>query len=86
MSRPKDNGDRWIKLDLPFPKGASLNDHVTAYLHDGSPDKLNFPTINHIVQQQILDTDDPYIGKIHIARAYRQIPIDPKDAIKLGFH
>ena len=36
MSRPKDGDSRRVILDLSYPKGNSLNDHVSKSLFDGT--------------------------------------------------
>ena len=83
LSRPKEGGKRRIIMNLSFPQGASLNDAVDRDHYDGIPFKLKFPTLDNIVEA-IIQCDDPFISKIDIARAFRQLPIDPRDALKLG--
>ena len=48
MTCPKDNGNRRIILDLSYPRGQSVNDHVDKNNFDGSPFVLKFPNIDHI--------------------------------------
>ena len=83
LSRPKDGNDRRIVLDLSYPKGKSVNVLVNKESYDGIAYKLKFPSTDHICEA-ISQYDDPYISKIDISRAFRQLRIDPADALKLG--
>ena len=47
--------------------------------------KLRFPTIDNILNK-VKSLNDPLLAKIDISRAFRQLPIDPVDSLKLGFH
>ena len=84
LSRPKNDGNRRVILNLSYPKGQSLNDHVSPDRYDGCEYKLKFPSIDDIADR-IRQCTNPRIGKVDIARAFRQLPIDPADALKLGF-
>ena len=86
LSRPKDNNiKRRIILDLSFPYGQSLNDMVDREHFDDSKFQLKFPTIDDIVKE-VSHLEDPVISKIDIARAFRQMVVDPRDSLKLGIH
>ena len=44
-------------------------------------------SIDNIVQQIIaLKDQDPVLYKIDVARAFRNIQVDPVDTVKLGIH
>ena len=51
--------------------------------YEGEIFELKLPTIDHVVHQ-ILNIDDPLLMKVDISRAFRNIKIDPRDAIKCG--
>ena len=77
LTRPKYTNDRRVVLNLSYPKGQSLNDHVDKLNFDGRSFTLKFPSVDDIVER-ILHTDDPLIFKIDVAR------VDPVDALKFG--
>ena len=84
LTRPKDKGKRRIILDLSYPKGFALNDQVDRSRFDGDLFCLKFPSIDDIVREICSHTDDVVISKIDVARAFRNLRVDPADAIKLG--
>ena len=49
LTRPKDNNERRVILDLSFPRGNSLNDQVSKNLFDGTEFQLKLPLVDHIV-------------------------------------
>ena len=87
LSRPKDSDKRRIILNLSHPYGNSVNDNVPRDTFDGHPFSLKFPSIDNIVQHIIaLKDQDPVLYKIGVARAFRNIRVDPVDTVKLGIH
>ena len=83
LTRPKYTNDRRVILNLSYPKGQSLNDHVDKLNFDGRPFTLTFPSVDDIVEH-ILQITDPLIFKIGVARAFRNLRVDPVDALKFG--
>ena len=83
LTRPKDTDKRRVILNLSYPYGASVNDCVSKSHFDGRRFTLKFPMIDDIIQD-ILDTDDPVIFKVDVARAFRNLHVDPVDAVKFG--
>ena len=83
LTRPKDTNDRRVILNLSYPKGQSLNDAVDKLNFDGRPFTLEFPSVDDIVER-ILQVEDPLIFKIDVARAFRNLRVDPVDALKFG--
>ena len=84
MSRPKEGDSRRVILDLSYPKGKSLNDHVSKERFDGNLFALKLSSID-IVVQDIIDTEnDPVLFKVDVARAFRNLPVDPADSLKFG--
>ena len=47
LTRPKDNNERRVILDLSFPKGNLLNDQVSKNLFDGTEFQLKLPLVDH---------------------------------------
>ena len=84
MTRPKDNGSRRVILDLSYPRGNSVNSHVQADRFDNSAFVLKFPNIDHITEDIVRCTDDCVLSKIDVARAFRNLRVDPVDSLKLG--
>ena len=83
LTRPKDNDKRRVIMNLSHPQGSSLNDHVDKKAFDNRSFTLRFSTIDDIVTA-ILATEDPVIFKIDISRAFRNLRVDPRDALKFG--
>ena len=83
LTRPKDTNDRRVILNLSYPRGQSLNDAVDKLNFDARPFTLKFPSVDNIVER-ILQVKDPLIFKIDVARAFRNLRVDPVDALKFG--
>jgi hypothetical protein len=86
MSRPKDASGRRIILDLSWPqeKLASINACVQVDTYLGTQFLLKLPTVDHITSIVNSFNTPVCIFKIDLARAFRQIPLDPLDAAYLG--
>ena len=84
LTRSKDIDKRRVILDLSYPKGASLNDQVDRKLFDSSAFSLRLPTVDDVVKEISRHGDDVTLAKIDIARAFRNLRMDPADAMKLG--
>ena len=84
LTRPKDGNKRRIILDLSYPKGNSVNDTVNRSFFDGYPFLLKLPTIDDIVNEITKDDCEKDLFKIDIARAFRNLRVDPADAFKFG--
>ena len=84
LTRPKDGNKRRVILDLSHPYGLSVNDQVDRLAFDGSPFLLKFPSVDDIVQEICRHGDDVTIAKTDVAQAFRNLRLDPADAIKLG--
>ena len=83
LTRPKDTNDRRVILNLSHPKGQSVNDCVDKVRFDGRSFTLKFPSVDDIVER-ILEVEDPLLFKIDVARAFRNLRVDPVDALKFG--
>ena len=84
LSRPKDGSDRRIILNLSYPQGRSVNGQVDRDLFDGSKFALKLPTIDNIVSAIKEVGQEAVIAKIDVARAFRNLRVDPADALKFG--
>ena len=70
-------------MNLSHPQGQSLNDHVEKKAFDNRLFTLRFSTIDDIVAA-INAIEDLVIFKIDISRAFRNLRVDPRDALKFG--
>ena len=84
LTRPKDKGKRRVILDLSYPSGLSLNDHIDKDFFDASACSLRFPSVDIIVHEIAKHGDDVTLAKIDIERAFRNLCVDPADTMKLG--
>ena len=84
LTRPKDGDSRRVILNLSFPAGASLNDAVTRNLFDNRPFTLHFPTVDNILDSIRGVQGTAMLAKIDVARAFRNLRVDPVDAFKFG--
>ena len=84
LTRPKDLDKRRVILNLSYPKGSSLNDNVDKFKFDGKTFSLKFPTVDDICQEICDSSTEVLLSKIDIARAFRNLRVDPADALKFG--
>ena len=84
LTRPKDVTDRRIILNLSYPHGKSINDFVDRESFDGSKFALRLPTIDDIVSELEKLGSRALLAKIDAARAFRNLRVDPADALKFG--
>ena len=52
-------------------------------VYEGTHFTLQLPALDHVLHQ-ILQLENPRLIKADISRAFRNVPIDPRDAIKCG--
>ena len=86
LTRPKDVDKRRVILNLSYPYGQSVNSHVNKEKFDSSTFSLKFPNIDNITQDIIDAKGDVVLFKVDVARAFRNLRVDPADALKLGMH
>ena len=82
MTRPKDRDKRRVILNLSHPTGHSVNDHVDKNEFNHTPFILKFPTIDSIVQDICEAGDDVVLFKVDVARAFRNVRVDPVNALE----
>ena len=83
LTRPKDTIKRRVIMNLSHPQGHSFNDHVEKKAFDIRLFTLRFFTIDDIVAA-VNTVEDPVIFKIDISRAFRNLRVDPRVALKFG--
>ena len=84
LTRPKHSNKRRVILNLSYPYRASLNDAVDKTRFDGMKFNLKFPSVDDIVAEILQIKGDIYLSKIDVARAFRNLRVDPVDALKFG--
>ena len=84
LTRPKDTDKRRVILNLSYPYGQSVNDHVHKEEYDSNPFILKFPTIDDIVRDIKNAEGDTILFKVDVACAFRNLRVDPADDLKLG--
>ena len=84
LTRPKDVDKRRVILNLSYPRTNSVNDRVTRDFFDGQQFLLKFPTVDNIIDQIKTTEGRVLLAKIDIARAFRNLRIDPADTFKFG--
>ena len=84
LTRPKDGSDRRVILNLSYLRGKSVNDYIDRDSFDGNKFALKLPTIDDIVSAIDKVGEGALIAKIDVARAFRNLRVDPADALKFG--
>ena len=84
LTRPKDGDKCRVILNLSYPKGNSINDHVDKQHFDHNKFILKFPTIDDIANETISIGKDTLLAKIDVAHAFRKLRVDPDNALKFG--
>lgn len=85
MTRPKkDSSDRRVIIDLSYPHGEAVNDGIKTEDYFGSDISYSLPTIGDLVTLIQHHGKGAYLWKADLARAYRQLRIDPLDTPLLG--
>lgn len=89
-TRPKKNSTRRrIITDLSWPEGASVNDGIPKNEYMGQVFHIKYPTIDHLCARAVKLAKGRPPGciqgyKVDLHRAFRQIPICPRDWSLLG--
>ena len=72
-------------MDLSFPQGTSVNDGIPTDSFLDEPFHLTLPRSADFVNLIVAKGPGCYLFKKDLKREYRQIPVDPKDYILLGY-
>ena len=81
-----DSEKRRVIIDLSFPPDHSVNSGVSKNIYLGTAFKLHYPTIDMITQRLCDLGPGAHIYKIDLARAFRQLFVDPSDWDLLGLY
>jgi hypothetical protein len=86
MTAPKDGSKRRIIVDMSFPSpsGHSVNLSVNKHSYVGTPFSLRLPTVDTICQVLNIMGKNTKIFKVDLARAFRQLHLDPFDVKYMG--
>lgn len=85
MTRPKKESDlRRIIVDLSYPEGSSVNAGIDISNILGRDTSYSLPNIMDLVTRVQVQGSGSFIWKADLARAYRQLRIDPIDMPLLG--
>ena len=78
MTRPKRNSyQRRIIVDLSYPPGGSVNHFTPKDTYCGQLAKVKLPSVDDLAKLISDHNGACYLFSVDIARAYRNIPIDP---------
>ena len=86
LTVPKDGTKRRVVLDLSFPLGSSVNDGIPKDSYLDQPFHLSLPRSADFVDLILSKGAGCYLYKKDLKRAYRQIPVHPRDYIFLAYH
>ena len=81
----KDKTKRRVVLDLSFPPGRSVSDGIPKDTFLDVPFHLTLPRSADFVSLILSKGPGSFLYKKDLKRAYRQIPVDPKDYKFLGY-
>lgn len=85
MTRPKKETDsRRVIVDLSFPHGSAVNDGINIKSIYGRDTSYTLPTIGDLTTKVKEIGPTAWVWKADLARAYRQLRVDPLDAPLLG--
>jgi hypothetical protein len=88
LTRPKKQStERRVILDLSFPKfpGCSVNAGTPTDTYLGQPLKLTLPSAMDLAKLIVDQGKGCYVFGTDVARAYRQLPLDPADWPLINF-
>ena len=80
-----DSDERRVIMDLSFPKGASINDHIPKTEYLGAHVRLRYPSIDDLCEIIKVKGRSCALMKRDLSRAFRQFPVDPGQIGLLGF-
>ena len=84
---PKANDDeRRVIVDLSWPHGFSVNDGISKDHYLGEVINLHYASVADVCQMVLSVGVGSVIYKRDLRRAYRQIPVDPRDYCYLGYN
>lgn len=85
MTRPKkDTLDRRVIVDLTYPQGYGVNAGINVEDYFGKNITYSLPTLGDLVSRLQVCGKGALVWKADLARAYRQLRVDPVDTPLLG--
>jgi hypothetical protein len=85
LTAPKKDTDKLrVVHDLSFPTGASVNCHTPKDTYLGEPIKVTLPSMSDVSKLIVRHGRGCHMYVIDLARAYRNLKIDPADIHRLG--
>ena len=81
----KESTSRRIVMDLSFPPEQSVNSGIPTDTYLGEPYKLRLPGVDALVALVQTFGSGSLLFKKDLRRAYRQLPIDPRDYHFMGY-
>lgn len=85
MTRPKkESAERRVIVDLSFPEGEGVNAGIDTHDYYGVDITYTLPTISDLVTILQREGRGALVWKADLARAYRQLRVDPLDCPLLG--
>lgn len=85
MTRPKkDTSERRVIVDFSYPMGLSVNDGINNLAYFGRDISYTLPSIGDLITKLQMEGKGALVWKADLARAYRQLRVDPLDAPLLG--
>ena len=81
----RDGNQRRVILDLSWPNLLSVNDFISSTEYLGLPVDLSYPTVDSLVSIVKRKGYGCLMYKKDLSRAYRQLPVDPRDWGFLGY-
>ena len=86
LTQPKkDSTNRRVIMDLSWPESGSVNSGITKNCMEGYYKKYTLPSVQDLVTHLKIVGPGAYMWKADLARAYRQLRVDPADIPLLGF-
>ncbi len=73
----KDSPERRVIMDLSFPQGHSINDHIDTSEYFGTPVRFRYPKIDDLVELINLKGQGCDLMKRDLSRAFRQLSVNP---------
>lgn len=86
MTRPKrDSENRRVIVDMSFPEGQAVNDGINIASIYGKDTTYTLPSVQDLAALIQQSHTTAWLWKADLARAYRQLRVDPIDTPLLGF-
>ncbi len=77
--------DRRVIVDLSWPIGNSVNDGISKDMYLDEPIDLRYTSVEEVCNMVLEMGRGAVIYKRDLRRAYRQVPVDPRDYCYLGY-